>query len=424
VDRIIESRLLEWKNKSNRKPLILSGARQIGKSYSIKEFGRKHFEKVIEINFEKQRELHAVFTYNLDTERIVKELEILLGVEIYSGMNLLFFDEIQSCPDALKSLRYFYEDNNHIPLIAAGSLLDFEFRNISFPVGRIDWLNMYPMNFQEFLWACDKKQLWDYISDSDEIPEHIESLIYKLLDDYAFVGGMPEVVKSFRVEGDYHKVQKIQSDLIFAYENDFSKYQPLVNKDCLLDILQNLTRNIGSQVIYTKLSDKFSSVTVKKGVDVLSAARLLYKVENVNIAGLPLIKSGKQFKIIFSDIGLLTKMSGLSPADRIAHHNWTAHFRGILAEQFIGQELLVNREKIHFWTRTEPGANSEVDYIIVKEGKIIPVEVKAGNKGSLKSMHVLFEKYPHIEKGLVFSKAHSGFHDKIQFIPLYKVGMI
>ncbi len=424
MERIIDKKLVEWKNSTNRKPLIFSGARQVGKSYTIREFGNNHFEKVIEINFEKRKDLHSVFEYNLDVKRIIKEMEILLGVNIHSGKNLLFFDEIQSCLNAFKSLRYFYEDSHHIPLISAGSLLDFEFRNISFPVGRVEMMYMYPMNFQEFLLALGQEQLWQYISDEKEIPNYIENKIYDYLDDYFFIGGMPEVVQSYVLDKDYFKVQKIQEDLLYAYENDFGKYQPVVNKDCLLEILGGLSKHIGNQGIYTKLSNNFSGVTVKKGVTVLSIARLIHKVQNVGISGLPLLPSGKQFKLIFSDIGLLSKLSGLTPSDRIQKDKWSAQFRGFMAEQYIGQELIFKQNKLYYWARTEPGAASEVDYIITKSGEIIPIEVKSGDKGSLKSLHYLLDNNKQIKESIVFSKSKRGQIDKINFVPMYQVGLL
>lgn len=424
MERKIEISLAAWKNGKNRKPLIFSGARQIGKSYTIRAFGNKYFENVIEINFEKQREIHAVFEYNLDAVRIVNDLEILLGVDINSSKNLLFFDEIQSCPLAFQSLRYFYEDCSHIPVIAAGSLLDFEFRNISFPVGRVEFLNMYPMNFEEFLIAANENKIWHLIDSQSKISAIIENRIYELLDDYFFVGGMPEAVLSYISEKDFKKIQKIQGDLLYAYENDFSKYHPAVNKDCLKDILNALPKLVGTQTIYTKLSNSFSSVTVKKGVTVLSIAKLIHLVRNVSIAGLPLTTSGKQFKMIFTDIGLLTKLSGLTPADKIVKEKWSAHFKGFLAEQFVGQELLIKENTLHYWARTEPGANAEVDYIFTKNSDIIAVEVKAGEKGSLKSLHYLLESNPQIKEAIVFSRSHVGIHEKINFVPLYKVGLI
>lgn len=424
MERLIQKNLLQWKESTNRKPLVFSGARQIGKSYTIRTFGSQYFDGVVEINFEKRRDLHAVFEYNLDVARIVKELEILLSMDVSSGKNLLFFDEVQACPKAFQSLRYFYEENNHIPLIAAGSLLDFEFRDMAFPVGRVEFINMFPMCFQEFLMATGHDKLWQLIKENIQIPDHIENKIYELLDDYFFVGGMPEAVLSFVNERDYSKVQNIQSDLIFAYENDFNKYHPTVNKDCLHDILSGLPGIIGSQVIYTKLSNQFSSVTVKKGVTVLSIAKLLHRVHNVSITGLPLISSGKQFKVIFSDIGLLSRLSGISPSDRLLKDKWSAHSKGFLAEQFCGQEILANYYRLHYWSRTEPGASSEVDYVISKNGEILPIEVKAGTKGSLKSLHFLLEKYNNISKALVFSKSHKGQQGKIEFVPLYKVGLV
>jgi uncharacterized protein len=424
MERLIDQSLISWKDSSKRKPLIFSGARQIGKSYSIRAFGYKHFDKIIEVNFEKRKDLHAIFEYNLDVKRIVKELEIILSIDINSGKNLLFFDEIQACPKAFQSLRYFYEDCNYIPTIAAGSLLDFEFRNISFPVGRVEFLNMYPMCFEEFLMASGQDRLWQLIKTEEQIPTHIETRIYELLNDYFFVGGMPEAVLSYVEEKDYAKIQKIQSDLLYAYENDFNKYHPTVNKDCLNDILNNLPKTIGTQTMYTKLSNNFSSVTVKKGVTVLSIARLIHKVKNVSIDGLPLISSGKQFKMIFSDIGLLAKLSGITPVDKIVQDKWSAHFKGFLAEQFCGQELMAKYHSLQYWARTEPNASSEVDYVISSHSEIIPIEVKAGTKGSLKSLHYLLEKNQHINQAIVLSKSHAGLQDKIKFIPLYRAGLI
>jgi uncharacterized protein len=424
MERFIEKKLIEWKDSNKRKPLIFSGARQIGKSYSIRSFGTKYFEKVIEVNFEKQRELHTIFDYNLDAVRIIKELEILLSIDINSGENLLFFDEIQACPKAFQSLRYLYEDCQHIPVIAAGSLLDFEFRNISFPVGRVEMLNMYPMCFAEFLMAVGQERLLKLIISEDPIHNHIEEKIYDLLNDYYFVGGMPEAVLAYTKDKDYTAVQKIHKALLFAYENDFGKYQPTVNKDCLSDILQCLPKTIGSQVIYTKLSNHFSSITVKKGVTVLSIAKLLHKVKNVSVDGLPLISSSKQFKMIFSDIGLLACLSGITPSDRILQDKWSAHFKGFLTEQFCGQELIANGHILKYWARTEPGASSEVDYVISKNSEIIPIEVKAGAQGSLKSLHYMLEKYDHISSAIVLSKSRSGIQEKINFVPLYRVGLI
>lgn len=419
--RKIDAQLLEWKNGIKRKPLVFSGARQVGKSYSVRTFGRQHFNKVVEINFERQRELHVVFEFNFDVVRIVNELEILLGIEIKSGENLLFFDEVQSCPSALQSLRYFYEEMPYIPLIAAGSLLDFEFRDIPFPVGRVQIINMYPMSFEEFIIASNKR-LWEAIHSTKDISPHIEDKIYELLNDYFFVGGMPEAVKCYIDSKDYVKIQKIQENLLYGYERDFGKYQPNVNQDCLRDIMSSLPRYIGASIMYTKLSNEFSSVTVKKGVTVLSIAKLLYKVKNVSVAGLPLTTSGKQFKLIFVDIGLLCKLSGLTPSDRIANHKWSAHFKGFLAEQFVGQELLCKDYNPKYWARTEPGASSEVDYVITKDSNIIPIEVKAGTKGSLKSLHYLLHHNPHINQAIVYSNAHTGIDGKIKFEKMWKVG--
>jgi predicted AAA+ superfamily ATPase len=351
-------------------------------------------------------------------------LGLALNLNIVSGKNLLFIDEIQACPHALGSLRYFYEEMPDLHLIVAGSLLDFEFRNQPFPVGRVEIMNLFPMTFYEFLKARNKQNLVHLLETNyNEVPDGVEKYFEEDFNLYLIVGGMPECVKYFTEKNDLQVVKSIQDDLLYSYEQDFKKYQPSINSDCLLDILENGTKYIGNQIIYTKLSERFTSPTVKKGVDLLRTARLLNPVANVSISSLPLTAAGKQFKLFFLDVGLLLRKSNLDYVNLYLKKELSAAFQGMLSEQFVAQQLVTQTDqKVFYWARTESGASSEVDFVVLKDNKIVPIEVKSGKSGSLKSLHYLLDKNPTIEKSIVFSQAKRGKIDKIDFVPIYWAG--
>lgn len=418
--------LIHWKDKKHRKPLIVNGARQVGKSWLVKQFGEAHFDNFVTLNLERNKNLHKIFKADFDVQRIVLELKLGLNANIEEGKTLLFFDEIQACSEALGSLRYFYEEMPGLHLIAAGSLLDFEFRNQPFPVGRVESMQLYPLTFYEFLKARKKDQLAKLLEKPpEEAPEKVTSYFEEDFNLYLVIGGMPECVQYFNESNDLLEVQEIQDNLLYTYEQDFKKYQPKVNADCLMDILDNSTKFIGSQTIYSKLSERFSNPTIKKGVDVLTLARVLTRVKNVSVSGLPLTVSGKQFKLFFLDIGLLLRKSNLEYKSLYLKKELTAAFQGLLAEQFVAQQLLVqNEQKLYYWARTKTGASAEIDFVYVKSGKIIPVEVKAGKSGALKSLHFLLNKYSTIEEAIVFSTARQGKEGKIRFVPIYWAGTI
>lgn len=419
------SDLITWKSKKNRKPLIVNGARQVGKSWLIRYFGKEHFDgKIIEVNLEKNKDLHSIFKGNLDVKRILFELGLALNTKIEEGKDLLFIDEIQSCPEALGSLRYFFEEMPNLHIIAAGSLLDFEFKNQPFPVGRVETMNLYPMNFYEFLKARNKNNLVQLLEmPYKEVPNEVEHYFEEDFNLYLIIGGMPECVNYFIETNDLLGLKKIQDDLLYSYQQDFKKYKPNMNSECLLDILENGTKFIGNQIIYTKLSQRFTSPTIKKGVDLLLTARLLHSVPNVSVSNLPLVASGKQFKLFFLDVGLLLRISNLEYQNLYIKKELSAAFKGMLSEQFVAQQLICQKEQNTFyWARTESGASSEVDFIILKNNSITPIEVKSGKIGSLKSLHYLLENNKHIEQAIVFSLAKRGKENKIEFVPIYWAG--
>ena len=424
MHRDITQNLVNWAKKSSRKPLIINGARQIGKSWVVRQLGENQFKgNFIEINFEKKPQLMAIFELDLDVKRIVQEIEIEFSTTC-TAKTLLFFDEIQICPKAIMSLRYFFEDMPNVPVIAAGSLLEFQLQNIPFPVGRIEKLDMHPMTFNEFLLAQGNNVLVKKLSEPiQEFTATIENKIYQELMNYFWVGGMPECVQHFASHKNYTDVRKIQQDLMYAYSQDFAKYQPIVNKDCLTDILTKIPSHVGNQIIFTKLSERFTGPTIKKGVEVLSMAKLIKPIENVSIASLPFSVSGKQFKLLFLDIGLLLAMGNVSYQNLFGQQNLNTLFSGSWAEQFVGQQLICNHStNLKYWARTNKNSKAEVDYVIENNGEIIPIEVKFGVCGKLRSLHLLLSENPHINKALVFSKAKIGIHEKIQFLPIYYAG--
>ena len=419
--------LIKWKSKTNRKPLILNGARQVGKSWLVSKLGETAFSgNILTINFEKRRDVHQVFKKNLVPERIILELGLILDAKIEIGSTLLFFDEIQECPDGLLSLRYFYEEMPELHLIAAGSLLDFSFSDYPFPVGRVETLNIFPISFFEFLKAKSPNNS-AYSLLTDKKFDISDSLLDKLETEYlefVIVGGMPASVNYYLETKDFEGVKKIQDDLLYTYEQDFKKYKPQIVEDCLKDVLKNSIQFIGNQIIYTKLSDRYSGPTIKKAHELLKMARLLHSVENVSISRLPLTVSGKRFKTFYLDIGLMVRKNGLEAKNIYLKTDLYATFQGELAEQFVSQQLVSHHgSELYYWAREEGSASAEVDFVIAKAGEIIPIEVKAGKNTKIKSLVILLESYPNIKRAIVYSSKIQKSEGKIEYMPIYLAGL-
>lgn len=426
MKRQITSKLILWKESSGRKPLIIRGARQTGKSFTITEFGNNYFEGTIHIvNFEKRMDWHSIFELNLDVKRIINELEILSGKKIIPGKDLLFFDEIQECPNAIASLRYFYEQLPELHVIAAGSLLEFSLGNIPFPVGRVQLINMYPMNFNEFLVATGNEPAAKLISDfPKEVSESVHNMLTGELKKYFFVGGMPECVNKYAETGSFNEVFDIQFDLLATFRQDFLKYSPRIDVGCLNAVLSSVPQRIGQQIKYSGLAEGYSNPTIKKAFELLETARIFRKVKAASPAGLPLgaSASDKKFKALLLDVGLLGSFYGVSRSQEYSKTDLLSVFQGALAEQFIGQEILsATGNDLFYWSREAKSSNAETDYLIEKQGKIVPVEVKSGKGGSLKSLHLLLEMYQNIDEAFVFSDTayRKSEIQKIAFIPLY-----
>jgi uncharacterized protein len=426
MKRIFTDKLKDWKNSKYRKPLIVRGARQVGKSYIIREFGKEYFEgKVHILDFERHPEWFKIFDQDLDPIRIVNEFEILLNQKIVIGKDLLFFDEIQAAPRAIMSLRYFYEEMPELHVIAAGSLLEFALKDISFPVGRVQIMSLGPMNFYEFLLACEKDKLAEIIaSQPEKLPDAVHTMLIEHLRQYMYVGGMPECVGVWCESQSMADVFKVQDVLVETYRQDFSKYAPHADKRSLNHAMTMVARSVGHQIKYTRLSDEFTGPTNKKAYELLLMARIFHKVRAASPASLPLASTASEtrFKSLMVDTGLIRSLNDIPANIEYNKNDLLAMYNGTLAEQFVGQEFLSSgREHLYYWTRESKSSSAEVDYLLVKNSKIFPVEVKGGAGGKLKSLHLILKQYPHIEQAYVFSIAPYAEipEQKLSFLPMY-----
>ena len=309
--RFIDEYLLKWNNDKRRKPLIIRGARQVGKTYSITNFATNNFQNYIKIDFEREPNLRKIFETDLNPKRICKEIELIKNIKIIQGKTLVFFDEIQECDKAIMSLRYFYEEMPSLHIIATGSLLDFALSKISFPVGRIQFYEIHPLGFPEFLLACGKQQLYEEVLKEPHIlPETVHDLLLKEVKNYFFVGGMPESVKTFSESESIKECSEVHSEIINSLRMDFAKYTPQVDKNCLNSALTEIARNVGQQTKYSTLSSGFSNPTLKKAYLTLQMAKVINQICAINPIGFPVqIVSSKIFKTSMLDVGLMNFLS-------------------------------------------------------------------------------------------------------------------
>ena len=431
MKRNFEKILTQWHEKKVRKPLIVRGMRQTGKTWCVRTFAETYYKnQFLEINFEYSTEWNSIFERDLDPVRICEELELITGVRVRGGETLLFFDEIQLCPRALASLRFFYEKMPELPIIAAGSLLDFALDDIQFPVGRVQFAELHPMTFAEYLEATGKVQLAQLLQGSPRaLPEPIHKKLLDELRTYAIVGGLPECVKS-RAEGaSLLDVRAVQNDLIAAFQQDFSKYPERMDAAMLREIWRSANASTGRQISYASLSREHTGTTNKKALELLARARLVKLSRAVSSAALPFdLDVTPRIKPFAGDIGLYQAMSAL-PVDAILHEEDLLNtYNGALAEQFVAQELsaTLGGNEPHWWKRDAKNAQAEVDFMVALNGRVLPLEVKSGPSGRLRSVHQLLREFPSVMDAVVFSSAPFGEipEQRIRFIPIYFAGSI
>lgn len=394
--RFFTEYLIDWKNRNHRKPLIVRGARQVGKTYTIEKFGNEYFSEVIKINFEEAPDLQQFFKTN-DVEQIVRNLEIYFGKKILISETLLFLDEIQACPEAIGTLRYFYEKLPDLHVIAAGSLLDHTLNDLqySMPVGRVEFAYMYPLQFYEFLFAVEENPLVEFLKNytiQEEIPQPIHNKLLRLIRLYFTIGGMPEAVKIYAETKSLLDTERIHESIIKSLEFDFSKYGTRSQQITMIKLLKYIPKATGQKFKYSNFDHSIRSETIRRALNLLSMSRVSYLVHNTKATGIPLENGAveKIFKTLFLDIGLSNHILKLRPAD-LENINLTNE--GSLAEQFIGQELLCSPpyfidNSIYYWMREQRNSEAEIDYLIQSGNQIIPIEVKAGKTGTLKSLQV------------------------------------
>jgi len=430
MKRNIDQVLKEWKDYKFRKPLLIRGARQVGKTYSVKAFGRNHFDNFVIFDFERDRSLHLIFNGDLAPVKLLAALEIHANSRIIPGKTLLCFDEIQECERALLSLRYFYEEMPQLHVVAAGSMLEFALGNISFPVGRISFEWMRPMTFYEFLVAGDKKLLaakLPHLFNYNPTPETVHNLIIDELRFYFLTGGMPEAVKRFYSTGSVIETSAVHEEIYQSYLQSLVKYDLKADIASLDHLLRTVPKHVGSQIKYTRLDPDRRIEKTKASLRILERALLLHIVHSTTASGLPLgaTTSPKVIKPLFLDIGLMQHICGINPNEMIKEKNLSNIYKGALVEQFVGQELLAaggtENLKVYYWSRAKKNSTAEVDYLITKDGEIFPVEVKSGPAGKLKSMHIFLDEHPDSQKGYVMSPVAFKKQEikNLVFVPVY-----
>ena len=427
--RLAIKKLKEWKNKEDRKPMILMGARQVGKTWIMKEFGKNEYAKVAYISFYNNDRMNDVFDMDFDVDRIIMNLNIESGITITPNDTLIILDEIQNAPKALESLKYFCEDANEYHVIAAGSLLGVAVHeNVSFPVGKVDMLDLYPFSFREFLLAMEEKNLVMALDSKDfSIIDNFSDKFLFWLKNYYYIGGMPAVVDSFRRNKDYIKARQIQKDILRQYEQDFGKHVDAKNLPRIRMVWQSIPIQLAKE------NKKFFFGQIKKGarssdfeiaIQWLMDSGLIYKVNRVNEPHMPLKAyiNMSAYKLFILDIGLLGALSDLPAKTILEKDEIFVEFKGAFTEQYVLQQLICDTQYTPYYYGTDK-STFEQDFMIQMEDKIVPIEVKAEGNIRSQSLKVYCEKY-RPKKAVRFSTLKYMDQGWMVNIPLYAVSTL
>lgn len=430
MKRFLLDELLKWKESSIRKSLILRGARQVGKSYLIREFG-KHFDSFVEVNFEKDHNLSQIFDGDLEPQKIIEKISAAKNTSVIPGKTLLFLDEIQAVPRAVTALRYFYELMPQLHVISAGSLLEFVLEKTGMPVGRVSSMYLYPLSFKEFLVASGREMLCDYIDKHDPqnpVSEVFLDQLMTLFGEYMAVGGMPEAVSVWLEHKDLKKVREIHHNIIDTYRQDFLKYAKNQQIHHVDKVFSAVPRMLGKKFVYSRVDETLKSREIKPALELLEMAQVVHRVSHSSSNGVPLGAESNDsiFKTIFIDVGLAQAILGLSDGEWILDVKNSVVNRGEIVEAFVGTEILAycdphRPQKLFYWVREKQNSQAEIDFVIQKQDKVIPVEVKSGTTGNLKSMIQFLKEKPSTPYGIHISPNNFGIHNNINQIPLYAI---
>jgi uncharacterized protein len=433
MERQINLKLHEWRDAEDRKVLLVRGARQVGKTFSIRQLGSS-FKFFIEVNFDFDVAVKQFFSATLDPAVLCEKLSGFYSIPCVPGKTLLFFDEIQSCPQAIQSLRYFHERMPDLHVVAAGSLLEFAIEQLpSFGVGRISSLYMYPMSFSEFVAAIEGAGMAELIKipeDGSAIDPVFHTRFLDLFRTYTIVGGMPAVVKLYKDKRDLLRCQSVLDELLTTFKDDFAKYKTRISQIKLFETLKSVTLQVGCKFMYTRIADTGPLTTYKQALDLLEMAGLVNKVYHTAGNGIPLgaeIKV-KKFKVIPLDLGLHQRLLGLDLSELLTDPMAAFVNKGSIAEIFTGLELRAagasnSSCQLYYWHREARSSNAEVDYLIQKGANIIPIEVKAGKHGSMQSIFTFMAEHES-SYGIRLSLENCSRFKNIAVMPLYLAGSV
>lgn len=417
--------LYEWKENNGRKPLVILGARQVGKTWLMKEFGKEAYKKCAYVNFEDNDDLRGLFEHDFDIQRIIANLQWTTGVTIDED-TLIILDEIQEAPRGITALKYFQEKAPQYHVIAAGSLLGIAMhKNDSFPVGKVDFMHLYPLSFYEFLNAIGEKKMVDLLQAKDwTMLTMVRAKFEERLRQYYFVGGMPSAVLAFVNDGDLNKVRTIQKSIIEAYERDFSKHAPAIEVPRIRMVWHSILSQLSKEnrkFIYGMIKEGARAKDFELAIEWLKDAGLIYKVNRCKKAQLPLAayEDFSAFKMFLSDIGLMGAMSNIPVQSLLNGNMLFSDFKGALTEQFVLQQMKTNQSlSIYYWSADN--SRGEIDFLVQQEEKVIPIEVKAEENLQAKSLRMFVERNPGL-KGCRFSMSPYREQDWLVNYPLYSV---
>lgn len=412
-----------WRNDPYRKPLLVRGCRQVGKSWLIREFG-KQFETFVEINFEKNKLIHPYFAADLTIDTLLEKLAIYAHTKIQPGKTLLFFDEIQACEGALQALRYFKEDKPEIHIIAAGSLLDFSLNKLGIPVGRVQFMQLYPLSFGEYLSVLGLQDIREFLFKQENDPIISQQLI-EHLKNYMWLGGMPAVINAWISDHDPGVCQKIQDEIIESYQIDFHKYAKRHEIPQVTKVFETIPTFIGKKFVYLHIDEYARVDAIKNAAKLLETAGIAIPCYHSSAQSPPLgaMQNDKKFKLFYFDIGIAQRLLGMDIKQWLLNPLQLSN-QGQIAEQFVAQEIVAyanfhKQAKLYYWHREAKSSNAEVDFIALKNGEIVPVEVKSTRRGSMKSLYLFLQSHPSSRFGLKISTGLFSQHDKLVEIPLY-----